>query len=215
MRIVVVGSGTGVGKTHVACALLRAFVEAGREALGLKPVETGVAEGRAGDAERLGEAARRPPVAPRYAFEPAVSPHLAARMAGTGIDVAAIAQWVDDHSCPLQVVESAGGLLSPLSFGVTNLDLLCALLPAAVVVVAVDRLGALHDVAAVNHVLAGRAIEPAAVCLSAPATPDSATGSNTAELAALGVGEAMAFPRAAPDAPASQSAARELALRLG
>jgi dethiobiotin synthetase len=53
VRIVVVGTGTEVGKTHVTTALVRAAVRAGLQAVGLKPVESGVGTG-ASDASRLG-----------------------------------------------------------------------------------------------------------------------------------------------------------------
>ena len=86
MRIVVVGTGTEVGKTHVACALLHALGARKEEAIGLKPVETGV-DGSRGDAWRLGSVAGMPAVTQRYAFGEPVSPHLAARRAGTEIAI--------------------------------------------------------------------------------------------------------------------------------
>ena len=60
-RMVVVGTGTGVGKTHVSCALFHALSAEGHESVGLKPVETGVDhEGQAEtDQLRLGRATRR------------------------------------------------------------------------------------------------------------------------------------------------------------
>ena len=39
--LVVSGTDTGVGKTEVACALLRGFRETGQRVIGIKPVETG------------------------------------------------------------------------------------------------------------------------------------------------------------------------------
>jgi dethiobiotin synthetase len=65
LRVVLVGTGTGVGKTHVACALLGCW--SGRvRVVGLKPIETGVVAGGHGrrfrgdesDQERLAVAAR-------------------------------------------------------------------------------------------------------------------------------------------------------------
>ena len=41
-RIVVLGCGTGVGKTRVSAALLRALTRANRPCVGLKPIESGV-----------------------------------------------------------------------------------------------------------------------------------------------------------------------------
>ena len=41
IRVALVGTGTGIGKTHVACALLR-YWSSTRQVVGLKPIETGV-----------------------------------------------------------------------------------------------------------------------------------------------------------------------------
>ena len=44
-RIVLVGTGTGIGKTHLGVALVQALAAAGIEVAGLKPVESGVGTG--------------------------------------------------------------------------------------------------------------------------------------------------------------------------
>jgi len=61
VRIVVAGTGTGVGKTHVAVALVTAMRGAGQAIVGLKPIESGLAgiEGAA-DGERLASASTTP-----------------------------------------------------------------------------------------------------------------------------------------------------------
>ena len=88
--IVLIGTGTGVGKTHVAERILRALAAEGRQALGYKPVESGVVEGAPGtDAGRLGEASTfhvKPELA-RFTFRAPVSPHLAARQEGRSLDL--------------------------------------------------------------------------------------------------------------------------------
>ena len=79
----VTGTDTGVGKTVVACALLRAYAARGLRAVGMKPVATGIAH--SGRQRRRGRArGRRQRRCPRgrrnpYAFAPAIAPHLAAR----------------------------------------------------------------------------------------------------------------------------------------
>jgi len=47
---------TGVGKTEVACALIRAARAAGVDAVGMKPAQSGHAPGEPSDAERLRDA---------------------------------------------------------------------------------------------------------------------------------------------------------------
>jgi dethiobiotin synthetase len=313
---VLVGTGTGVGKTHVACALLRAWCAHGGDAVGLKPIETGVdAEGlsdRASNAaepgftevtassherplqgegsealrsaspiarveqadfERLARAAansssravhvtleasqlaeeghpsagpvafhvkrpedtagepaafhvKRPedtagePAAgtpafhvkpPLYAFPDPVSPHLAAHRAGRRIDLAAVRHWVLEHSRTLTLVETAGGLFSPIDNSVTNLDLVRALLPARVLLVAPDRLGVLHDVTATIGFARASGCSITDLVLSAPDLADASTGHNESAIEALGLTRVLAyFPRADEAAASSRAAAEKV-----
>src|SRR5207302_678146 len=114
------------------------------------------------------------------------------------------------------LVETAGGLLTPLGAAATNLDLAERLAPDAVVLVAADRLGALHDVRACLLALESRPPLAArtVVVLSAPPQADAATGSNAAELALLGWADAIVFPRAPLDDDATRAAAARLANAL-
>jgi dethiobiotin synthetase len=142
--IFVTGTDTEVGKTVIACALVRALRESGSRVAVMKPVASGARRTPGGlrndDALALiAAAATEAPyedVNP-YCFEPAVSPHIAAKDAGISIDVSTIrakyqavaaeADWV--------VVEGAGGWLAPLSDHQTMADLAWALsLPALLVV---------------------------------------------------------------------------------
>ena len=41
MRVLITGTGAGVGKTWVACALIRALRDVGKQVIAVKPVETG------------------------------------------------------------------------------------------------------------------------------------------------------------------------------
>jgi dethiobiotin synthetase len=215
-RVVLVGTGTGIGKTHLAVTLLRALAAAGIEAAGLKPVESGVGAGVT-DAALLAEASlfhvKQPPP---YAFEAAVSPHLAAAREGTTIRLGPILRWVDENDAPWAVIETAGALLSPLTASLTNLDLVVALEPTKVVLVAPDRLGVLHDVTATlfaYRVLAPRLPEPV-VALLPPAEADTSAGLNAGELLALEIARAVVtFVRAPSDAPEMLARAGEL-LRL-
>lgn len=152
MRWVVVGTGTNVGKTEVSCAILRAARRAGLEPRGLKPVITGTSEVGLSDSDRLGHAAGSS-VASLYDWPQPVSPHLAARWAGQSISIQAIREWVSASSANATLVETAGGLFSPLSDLLTNLDLVKALQPARTVLVCPARLGVLHDLTACLHAL--------------------------------------------------------------
>ncbi len=221
-RIVVVGTGTGIGKTHAGVALVSALASAGISVVGLKPIESGVPSGssEATDASALAAVStfhvKHPPP---YALPDPVSPHLAARRAGMAIDLGRVAAWVDAHAeASVLVVETAGALLSPLGPGRTNLDLVRVVRPDHVLLVAVDRLGVLHDVAVTLHALRTLAAELPAptLILQPPAVADASTGTNAEELVGLGITPAVVlFPRGEPTAVETREAARRVFLALG
>ena len=120
----VTGTDTGVGKTTVACALLRLARSEGIRACGWKPVASGcerTADGlRNADALALQQAADTQEPYEKlnpYAFEPGVAPHLAAQASGHPIRIAELdrvhAEMSRDYE--LIVVEGAGGWLAPLN----------------------------------------------------------------------------------------------------
>jgi len=204
-RVIVLGCGTGVGKTRLGVALLSELSRANYGCIGLKPIESGVPQGplKPGpgtDAHTLGEAGSLHVELqhPLYALVEPVSPHLAARLQGVQINLARVAEWVDaaEHAVtPLvssdsaiwTVIESAGGVFSPLGLGLTNFDLALALQPAIWVLVGADSLGVLHDVSATLQAMRARDRLPEHVVLSAAREPDASTGRNAAELSALGI----------------------------
>ncbi len=86
----VTGTDTGVGKTVLSASLLAAMAAAGEQVRAFKPVVTGLdeqADAWPADHVLLGTASGMAPeeVSPLL-FGPAVSPHLAAALAGTQID---------------------------------------------------------------------------------------------------------------------------------
>jgi dethiobiotin synthetase len=155
VRIVfVTGTDTGVGKTRVTAALAAALRARGRGVAALKPIETGVvaAEWSASDAVRLAAASGRPGDALHEGclrFAAMVSPHVAARAAGTRIDVNEVARATAAAAagCTLALVEGAGGLLVPLDDAGATMADLAAALGASVLVVARAALGT------INHTL--------------------------------------------------------------
>jgi dethiobiotin synthetase len=213
--LVVTGTGTDVGKTHVATALLRAWGTT-RKVFGYKPVESGVgAAGLGDDARRLAEAStfhvKRSLFG--YAFGPPISPHLAARRDGVVVDIAKIATQVAELRSEVEglVVELAGGLFSPLSRETVNLDLAKALQATAILLVAPDRIGVLHDVGATVRAANASGLSLQGIALCAPAVSDASTGTNVTELMDItGLCVLASFPRAPLDAPVSSVAARAL-----
>lgn len=216
-RLLLLGTGTEVGKTHLGEALAAALVTRGERVAALKLVETGAGGGLT-DAARLASAAAFHVKHACYEFTEPVSPHLAARRMGVRIDLEHLRHWTLRHDAPWQVCETAGGLLSPLSAAHTNLDLATHLEPTAALLVGPDRLGVLHDVSvcvAAVRTLAPLLLDRLHVALSAPATPDASSGTNGPELERLGVADRVHwFPRCEPTGEPSQRAARELLDRL-
>jgi dethiobiotin synthetase len=163
------------------CAMARAR----RVVIGLKPVETGVAELDLSDADRLARASSFHVKHSAYAFGASLSPHLAAREAGAEpIRADVIVSMVEKvrPKADVTVVELAGGLFTPLSGSLVNADVLCSLQPDTSLLVAPDRLGVLHEVLSTSR--AARAV-PAAIhgiVLVTPAVPDASTGRNLSEL---------------------------------
>jgi len=85
------------------------------------------------------------------------------------------------------VVESAGGVFSPVGLGLTNFDLARALEPAIWVLVAADALGVLHDVTAASEAMTARGRRADHLVLSQAREADGSTGTNEAELHTLGI----------------------------
>jgi dethiobiotin synthetase len=187
--IVVSGTGTGIGKTHFAEAFLLAWRELGSRVAGLKPVESGVPAGAeaSSDGSRLARASSFHVKQDAYVFAEPLSPHLAARRSGVTLRPEAIEASVAAARAAADglVVELPGGLFTPLAAGLLNADLAARLRPDALLLVAPDRLGVLHDVASTVRAAAAMSLPMAGVVLVAPDTSDASTGLNAAELSAF------------------------------
>jgi dethiobiotin synthetase len=148
----VVGTDTGVGKTHATCALLQALARRYPRVCGMKPIAAGgvqTADGFSNEdslAHRAASTVRVPPALdnPILLPEP-LSPHLAAARAGTAIDFDVVLDAVAElrERTDALLVEGAGGFLVPLSETRTGADLAVALQLPLVLVVGM-RLGCLN-----------------------------------------------------------------------
>lgn len=191
MRVVILGTGTNVGKTYVTACLARGAASVSN-VLALKPIESGVGVGVAGDAGVIAEAAGHGPRLSPWRFARPVSPHVGAREQGVSIDLTEVSSWVAAEEAragaAVVLIELAGGAFSPLGLGLTNADLASALRPAVWLLVAPDSLGVLHDMTATLRALPHR---PDAVVLSAARPPDESSGTNAHELSVLGITEVV------------------------
>ena len=152
----VTGTDTGIGKTALSALLLAELRHRGINAVPMKPVQTGCEA--AGTRQQATGTSESSPLMPHasclvpdlnyslsmaamevdpetyktmspYRFEPACSPHLAAEMEGTEIDIAemviAARALISDYD--FVIAEGAGGVLVPLNQKETMLDLMQAL----------------------------------------------------------------------------------------
>jgi dethiobiotin synthetase len=155
----ITGTDTGVGKTVVACALLRNWAAQGRRAVGMKPVAAGIAADATCNADVAALEAAGNVEAPLslrnpFAFAPAIAPHLAAAEAGISIDLARIraAYEVLAVRADCVAVEGAGGVLVPLDARRDMLDIALVLSLPVLLVVAV-RLGCLNHALLSAHAI--------------------------------------------------------------
>lgn len=190
-RCVITGTGTDVGKTWVTGGLLRVLLAEGRDAVVQKPFQTGCRRQADGTldtpdletvaaiagwsipAEELGD------LCP-FRFEPACSPHLAARWAGVSPSVesaaAAARRLAEGHEVVL--AETAGGLLVPVNDRETMLDWMMAL-GWPVLVVARAGLGTINETLLTVRTLRSAGLACAGVVLN------SGTSSGGSDLEAL------------------------------
>ncbi len=187
--LLVTGTDTGVGKTVIAAAIVTALRTRGVRAIGFKPVETGLTAGVEPDSDVLARASgeRNMLAEPLLQLPEALAPAVAADRAGAALDPDAVEARVrqlrrDGYTV---VVEGAGGLLVPLTWEFTVLDLAesCDL---DAVVVARPGLGTLNHVAMTVMMLRSREIPIRGIVLNGrSATPDLAESTNPAALSRM------------------------------
>ena len=164
--VFIAGTDTGVGKTVIAAALIRALVRDGLRVAAMKPVAAGASPTAAGlrndDALALMKAANV--AAPYetvnpYCFAAPISPHIAARDAGITMDIELLRQRYAElaREADCVVVEGAGGWLTPISAAASMADVAAALaLPVALVVAL--RLGCLNHAFLTARALAAHGV---------------------------------------------------------
>lgn len=121
--VFVSGTDTGAGKSVLAAAICAALAERGERVAAFKPAVTGLGEdpGEWGhDHEMLASVAnvgQTPDDVAPYRFGPALSPHLAAELAGERIEPARLVAAAREAaaSAGALVVEGVGGLMVPLT----------------------------------------------------------------------------------------------------
>jgi dethiobiotin synthetase len=200
--VFVTGTDTGVGKTILAGALVAAMAAEGEPVRAHKPAVTGLDEPSGSwprDHELLGAAAgmSAEQVTP-LRYGPAVSPHLAAELAGERVDPAELvsaARSAGERG--LLVLEGAGGLLSPLAEGYTVCDLAVALgLP--LLIAARPGLGTINHSLLTLRAARAAGLDVRAVVLTPwPGEPTVLERSNRDAIARIGEVEVAGLPTVA------------------
>lgn len=148
----ITGTDTGVGKTHVACKLIKDYVAQGYQVIGMKPVAAGceLVDGTwvNEDVLKLEQAsnvkASRELTNP-YSFKEAIAPHIAAEKADAEIKIQMIQQAFVRlaNMADIVIVEGAGGFLVPLS-GTQSMADLAAVLNIPIILVVGMKLGCIN-----------------------------------------------------------------------
>jgi dethiobiotin synthetase len=196
--LLVTGTDTEIGKTTLTVAVLEALRARGLTLRAIKPAESGVPalpeakRDALTDGGRLAAAAAQPwPPRALVELDTPVAPPVAAQAEGRDLDLAgwraAIARCRAEPGVDLVLVEGAGGLLSPLTWQATALDLVPRDDPgAAALLVSPNRLGTISQTRAALVVLRQRALPCLAVALNhvepVAAQPDASRPSNDATL---------------------------------
>jgi dethiobiotin synthetase len=150
--VFVTGTDTGVGKTVIAAALIRALARDGVRVAGMKPIASGAALTPAGlrnaDALALMRASNISApyeIVNPYCFAAPIAPHIAAHDAAVLIDLALVRERFATLAATADcvIVEGAGGWLTPISPSASMADLAAALELPVVLVVPL-RLGCLN-----------------------------------------------------------------------
>jgi dethiobiotin synthetase len=161
----VTGTDTGVGKTVTSAALFHRY----RDRLPLrywKPIQTGI-EQDDDTAEVARLAACRPDelLTSGVRLERPVSPHLAARLSGRPIDLAALVACVRaEPDSSRWIIEGAGGALVPIGDTAIMADLM-TMLGLPVLVVARTALGTINHTLLTLEALRRRSIPTAGVVM--------------------------------------------------
>ncbi|MQY03402.1 ATP-dependent dethiobiotin synthetase BioD [Actinomadura sp. RB68] len=182
----VTGTCTGVGKTVVTAALAALAAARGASVAVVKPGQTGMLPGEAGDLDDVRRLAAVDDLHEFARFPDPLSPAAAARHAGLPpVRLADVAGRVRElaGTRDLVLVEGAGGLLVRYDEEGATIADLARWLGAAAVVTARADLGTLNHTALTLEAMAHRGVQLAGVVIGSwPAAPDLAMRSNIRDL---------------------------------
>ncbi|MEO3870319.1 dethiobiotin synthase [Nonomuraea sp. B12E4] len=166
--LVVTGTDAGVGKTVVTAALATLALGRGSSVAVVKPAQTGVAPGEAGDVDQVIRLSGVTTTFEVRRFAEGLPPAAAARVAGVPpVSLAEVARFVAElaESNRLVVVEGTGGLLERFDEDGGTIGDLARSLGAQVLVVVGAGRGTVNHTALTLEALANRGLEPAGIVI--------------------------------------------------
>jgi dethiobiotin synthetase len=220
--IFVTGTGTDIGKTFVACGLIRSLRARGYAVSALKPIVSGFDPDRpsGSDPAHLLEALGEPVTAETLArlspwrYRAPLSPDMAAaaedrRVPFEAVDAHCREAMPDDET--ILLVEGVGGVMTPLDADHTVLNLAMRL-GVPVVLVGGSYLGALSHVLTAQAVLDHRALDLAAIVISESEGSTVPLEATLETLARFANAPVLGIPRSDDDAKVDEAFARLEAL---
>jgi dethiobiotin synthetase len=167
--VFITGAGTEVGKTFVACALLRELARRRIAIEPFKPVTSGYDRAEDSDAGQMLRALGRSlmdfhKVAP-LRFAAPLAPPSAARKEGVILELATLTAMCRERMTGPLLIEGAGGVMSPIAEDGTNLDLIEALQVPALLVTG-SYLGAISHTLTAVAAMQARKVEIPAIVIS-------------------------------------------------
>jgi len=166
-RIFVTATNTNIGKTYTTKLLLREYASRGFKVGVLKPIETGVVNGYAEDAEELLDVVKElnaklwhleaEDIAP-IVYEMPAAPYIASN--NTPLDLKTVLKKIEELEafCDIVIIEGAGGLCVPIDDKYMMIDLI-SLLDAKALLVTHCSLGCINDTLLSKKALEDRKIE--------------------------------------------------------
>jgi len=176
-KVIFIGAtGTDIGKTYVTCLLLRQLRKRGYKARAIKPVISGF-DDDAIDQTDTGLLLKAMDMTPTldnarmispWRYAPPLPPHIAAQNIGEAInfeEVALFCQEQIENDLDFLLIEGAGGIMVPLNYQHTTLDLM-ARLDCQCLLVAGSALGTISHSLTALSCLNQRGIDVAGLIIS-------------------------------------------------
>lgn len=162
-KYLIIGTDTDCGKTFVTCQWLQTLKQQGKTAIALKPIATGCnwqGDNLVSPDAKCHEqySSEKISLLPPWRYFPPVSPHLAAEETINISEVIAYCNHKEWDKYEVVLIESAGGLMSPINNDATWVDFLVQSRIPAVLVVGM-KLGCLNHALLTADVLTKHGIK--------------------------------------------------------